>query len=173
MPAPVSITRTHVHSMRLRNGAEALVARVLTADGVPGFGFSLGPEAFPARDMAAWDALARARGVPLYALFGKRLRERVAIGHENADGSRQLDPFALGSVEAVRAAALNEGLVLLAPYAHPWELSYCAALAATLAGEVRIAVRVEPTAQSIIVSDAPGIDIDWSLEPGFAGLRWA
>jgi L-alanine-DL-glutamate epimerase-like enolase superfamily enzyme len=172
MPAPVSIAQIHVHSLRLRNGAEALVARVMTADGVPGFGFSLGSEAFPARDMAAWDALARSRNVPLYALFGTRLRERVAVGHENADGSRQLDPFALGSVEAVRAAAPNGSLVLRAPNAHPWELSYCAALAATLAGEVRIAVRVEPPAESIAVSDAPGIDIDWSQEPGFARLRW-
>jgi len=52
MPAPISIVQTHVHSLRLRNGAEALVARVMTADGVAGFGFSLGPEALPARDMA-------------------------------------------------------------------------------------------------------------------------
>ena len=171
MPAPVSIAKTHVQSLRLRNGAEALVARVLTADGVPGFGFSLGPEALPARDMAAWDALGRSQSKPLYALFGTRLRERVAIGQENPRRLREVDPFELGSVDAVRSVAVDGGVVLVAPNAHPWELSYCAALAATLAGEVQIAVRV-PSMHSIIVSDAPGIDIDWSFEPGFAELRW-
>ena len=45
MPAPISTAHTHVHSMRLRNGTEALVARVLTADGVAGFGI----EPIPAR----------------------------------------------------------------------------------------------------------------------------
>ena len=172
MPAPVSIAQIHVHSLRLRSGAEALVARVMTADGVAGFGFSLGSEALPARDMAAWDALGRSRSTPLYALFGTRLRERVAIGRERPRRLREVDPFELGSLDAVRSVAPNEGLVLLAPNAHPWELSYCAALAATLAGEVQIAVRAEPPARSITVSDAPGIDIDWSLEPGFAKLRW-
>ena len=172
MPAPISLAHIHVHSLRLRNGAEALVARVMTADGVPGFGFSLGPEALPARDMAAWDALGRSRDMPLYALFGTRLRERVAIGRESPRGLREIDPFELGSVEAVRSVAADEGLVLVAPNAQPWELSYCAALAATLVGEVRIAVRVEPPARSIIVSDAPGVGVDWSLEPGFATIRW-
>ena len=172
MPAPISIAQIHVHSLRLRSGVEALVARIVTADGVAGFGFSLGPEALPARDMAAWDALGRARELPLYRLFGTRLRERVAIGREHPRRLREVDPFELGSVEAVRSIAADEGLVLVAPNAHPWELAYCAALAATLAGEVQIAVRVEPPARSIIVSDAPGIDIDWSLEPGFAQLRW-
>jgi len=172
MPAPVSIVQTHVHSLRLRNGAEALVARVMTPDGVAGFGFSLGPEALPARDMAAWDALGRSRNVPLYALFGTRLRERVAIGRESPRRLREADPFELGSVESVRSVAAEEGLVLVAPNAHPWELSYCAALAATLAGEVQIAVRVQPPAPSIIVSDVPGIDIDWSLEPAVATVRW-
>ena len=172
MPAPISVAQIHVHSLRLRNGAEALVARVVTAEGVAGFGFSLGPEALPARDMAAWDALARSRNVPLYALFGTKLRDRVAIGRKSAGGLREVDPFELGSVEAVRSLASDEGLVLVAPSAHPWELSYCAALAATLAGDVRIAVRGQPPVESIIVSDASGIDIDWSIEPGFAGLRW-
>ena len=47
MPAPVSIASTHVHSMRLASGAEALVARVVTTAGVAGYGFSLGDEAPP------------------------------------------------------------------------------------------------------------------------------
>jgi hypothetical protein len=172
MPAPISIAQIHVHSLRLRNGAEALVARVLTVDGVAGFGFSFGTEAFPARDMAAWDAAARARGVPLHALFGKRMRERAAIVLEQPGPHPRIDPFVDLLEEARSRAQADEIVTLFAPNAHSWELSYCAALAATLAGEVRIAVRVEPPAQSIIVSDAPGIDIDWLLEPGFAALRW-
>lgn len=172
MAAPVPIAHTHVHSMRLRSGAEALVARVLTAQGVAGFGFSLQIEAAPARDMAAWDACARSRGLPLHALFGKRLRDYIAIGRDGAGVLTRVDPFELGSLEAVRSVAPDEGLVLFAPNAHLWELAYCAALAATLAGDVRIAVRVEPAQASIRVSGSPGIDIDWSLEPGFAGLRW-
>ncbi|HEV8094883.1 MAG TPA: hypothetical protein VGP71_04085 [Burkholderiales bacterium] len=173
MPAPVSLAQIHVHSLRLRNGAEALVARVVTADGVPGFGFSLGSEAFPARDMAAWDALARSRNVPLYALFGTKLRESVAIERGKPGGPPQIDPFELGSIEAVRSRVRsNETCFLVAAHAHPWELSFCAALAATLPGEINITVAEAPKASSITVSDAPGIDIDWSLEPGFAGLRW-
>lgn len=173
MPAPISIGQIHIQSLRLRDGAEALVARVMTADGVPGFGFSLGPEALPARDMAAWDALGRSRNVPLYALFGTKLRESVAIERSKPGGPLQIDPFELGSIEALRSRLpSNETYLLVAARAHPWELAFCAALAATLPGEINIAVPEAPKATSITVSDAPGIDIDWSLEPGFAGLRW-
>ena len=38
------------------------------ADGTAGFGFTLNLDAGVARDMAAWDALGRAKGVPLYGL---------------------------------------------------------------------------------------------------------
>jgi len=173
MPAPISIAHTHVHSLRLASGAEALVARVMTADGVAGFGFSLGPEALPARDMAAWDALGRSRNVPLYALFGSKRRESVAIERGEPGGPPQIDPFELGSIEAVRSRiASNETCFLVAPHAHPWVLSFCAALAATLPGEISIAVTEAPKARSITVSDAPGIDIDWSLEPAVATVRW-
>jgi hypothetical protein len=173
MPAPVSITHMHVHSLRLRNGAEALVARVLTVDGVPGFGFSLGPEAYPARDMAAWDALARSRRVPLYALFGKKQRERVEIESENPEGTQRLDPFEQESLETVRLRApTDRPCFLVAPHAHPWELAYCSALAGILPGKVRIAVSEKTAFRSIPVSDAPGIDIDWSLEPGFGAIQW-
>ena len=173
MPAPIPIARTHVHSMRLRSGAEALVARVLTADGVAGYGFSLGLEAAPARDMAGWDALARSRGVPLYALFGKKLRERVEIESENPEGTQRLDPFEQESLETVRLRApTDRPCFLVAPHAHPWELAYCSALAGILPGKVRIAVSGKTAFQSIPVSDAPGIDIDWSLEPGFGVIQW-
>jgi L-alanine-DL-glutamate epimerase-like enolase superfamily enzyme len=172
MEAPVSITHTHVHSMRLRSGAEALVARVLAADGTPGFGFTLNLEAAPARDMAEWDAAARSRKVPLYALFGGKQRERVEIEREGGHARTRIDPFALGSLEAVRSVASYKELVLVAPHEHPWEIAYCAALAATLAGDVRIAVRVEPAQGSIRVSESPGIDIDWSVEPAFSTVGW-
>ena len=157
--------------MRIASGAEALVARVLTPEGVAGFGFTLNLEAIVARDMAAWDALARARGVPLHALFGKGTRQRVQISA--AAGANAIDPFEVGEVEEVRRRAASlEHATLLAPNAHPWEIGYCAALAATLSGEVRIAVRGDPPAASIEVSSAPGIGIDWSFEPGFGTLRW-
>ena len=162
MPAPVSIAHVHVHALRLASGAEALVARVLTVDGVAGFGFSFGPEAFPARDMAAWDAAARCRNVPLYALFGKKTRDRVAIVH----GDRAVNPLVLEDVRKQQESKL------LAPNGHPWELSYCAALAASLVGDIKIVVPRSVGFESIAVSDAPGFGIDWSLEPAFAAIRW-
>ena len=169
MPAPVSIGHVHVHALRLASGAEALVARVLSVDGVAGFGFSFGPEAFPARDMAAWDAAARGRGMPLYALFGKKMCEHVAIVREES-GERIIDPFA-DSLENMRSQA-RSGDRLLSPNVHPWELSYCAALAATLPGEVKIVVSREIGIESIAVPETSGIAINWSLEPAFAALKW-
>jgi hypothetical protein len=165
MPAPVSIAHVHVHALRLASDAEALVARVLTVDGVAGFGFSFGGEAFPARDMAAWDAAARSRKVPLYALFGKKRRDRIAI----VQGSG-ISPFDR-LLQDVRSNA-TEKTDLLAPNAHKWELSYCAALAAALDGDVRVAVPNRLGFDSMPVSDAPGIAVDWTLEPAFAAIRW-
>ena len=167
MPAPVSIGHIHVHALRLASGAEALVARVLTVEGVAGFGFSFGTEAFPARDMAAWDAAARARNVPLYSLFGRKARDRVAIIQGQGRG---MDPFG-ALLEEVRSR-MGEKTRLVAPNAHPWELSYCAALAASVAGDVKIDVPREPGRDSIAVADSPGIAIVWSVEPAFAQLRW-
>jgi len=163
MRPPVSIAHVHVHALRLASGAEALVARVLTVDGVAGFGFSFGPEAFPARDMAAWDAAARSRRVPLYGLFGRKTRERVSIVAGNG-----IDPFVC-VLEDVRKKRESR---LLAPNGHPWEIAYCAGLLATLDGEARICVPRAIGLESIAVSDSPGIAIDWFFEPAFAGLRW-
>ena len=169
MPAPVSIASTHVHSMRLASGAEALVARVLTTDGVAGFGFSLGTEATPARDMAAWDALAHSRNLPLYALFGGKARESVAITQGHAI---KIDPFEMLTIEAALSKCrAHEKLGLVAPHDHPWERSYCAALAGTLPGEVQI-LSADSHLTTIAVSDAPGIDIDWSIEPAFGKIAW-
>lgn len=190
--APLAIAHTHVHSMRAASGAEVLVARVLAEGGTAGFGFTFNLEPAVARDMASWDALARKCKVPLYTLLGGRRLASVraqpeAIAALPADCERLrrellegrsdavvVDPFAWGSLERVQtvaaaAAAFDVAIVLAAPDAHPWQVAWCAALAAALPGED---VRVAPARGAIPVSDAPGIGVDWSLEPGFAGLCW-
>jgi hypothetical protein len=156
--------------MRIASGAEALVARVLTVDGVAGFGFTLNFEAIVAREMAAWDALAKTRGVPFHGLFGSRTRERVDVV---AAGANVIDPFEGATLEEIRQRAwAAQSVAFLAPHAHPWEISYCAAIAATVPGDARVAIRAEPIPRAVPVSDAPGLDIDWSAEPGFGSLRW-
>jgi L-alanine-DL-glutamate epimerase-like enolase superfamily enzyme len=190
--APLAIAHTHVHSMRAASGAEVLVARVLAADGSTGFGFTFNPDAAVARDMASWDALARKCKVPLYTLLGGKRRASVpALAEagaalpadldalhrdmlENRHELLRVDPFAWGSLERVQtvaaaAAAFDLALALIAPNAHPWEIAWCAALAASLPGED---VRIAPATRAVAVSDSSGLGIDWSLEPGFAGLRW-
>ena len=186
-----------MHSMRLASGAEALVARVLTTDGKEGYGFTLNDEAAVARDMAAWDALARSKDVPLHALLGGTYRKVIAIERDennpaiapdwdalrkgildNKFDLLRIDPFAWGSVEqfstiAASAAAFDLGIALLAPNAHPWEIQYCAALAATVKGEdTRIIVRNEFKEKSIKIQNQAGVGIDWASEPGFSKLQW-
>lgn len=172
------------------------MARVLAADGTPGYGFTLNLDAGVARDMAAWDALGRSKGVPLFGLLGGSYRKKInlvrdenpsipsdwtALRKDILDSRHELlriDPFAWGSVEMVQtiaavAAAFDLGIALLAPNAHPWEVQYCAALAATLKGEdTEIIVRSVPSFSSISVSESPGIGIDWSLEPSFSSIQW-
>ena len=196
MAAPVSIAHTHVHSLRIASGAEALVARVLAADGTAGFGFTLNLDAGVARDMAAWDALARAKGVPLFGLLGGSYRNEArtlkddlpaisadwtALRKDILESRHELlriDPFAWGSVEMVQtiaaiANAFDLSIALLAPNAHPWELQYCAALAATLKGEdTKIVSRKDPLEKNIKIPDVPGLGIDWSFEPAFRTIQW-
>ena len=196
MAAPVSLTHTHVHSLRLASGAEALAARVRIAAGAEGFGFTLNEQAVVARDMAAWDALGQAKGVPLYGLLGGCHRKRTnlvkdetpsiapdwtALRQDILAGRHELlrvDPFAWGSLEMVQtiaavANAFDLSIALLAPNAHPWEIQYCAALAATLKGEdSRIILRKEPPDKVVTVSELPGLGIDWSLEPSFSKIQW-
>jgi L-alanine-DL-glutamate epimerase-like enolase superfamily enzyme len=195
MVAPVSITYTHVHSMRVASGDEALVARVLAAGGVAGYGFTLNLDAGVARDMAAWDALGRAKGVPLFGLLGGSYGKKINLAQDEnpaippdwtalrkdiLDGKHEMlriDPFAWGSIEMVQtigavANAFDLGIALLAPNAHPWEIQYCASLAAALRGEdTRIIVR-KGGARELKVSDQPGIGIDWSVEPSFSKIQW-
>jgi L-alanine-DL-glutamate epimerase-like enolase superfamily enzyme len=196
LAAPLSIAHTHVHSLRVASGAEALVARVLARDGTAGFGFTLNLDAGVARDMAAWDALGRNSGVPLCILLGGSRRRSVPIARDEEpainpdwEGLRRgilenrwellrIDPFAWGSVGwiqtiAAAAQAFDLGIALLAPNAHAWEIGYCAALAATLPGEdTRLIVRGVPPPASVAVPETPGVGVDWSLEPGFAALKW-
>jgi L-alanine-DL-glutamate epimerase-like enolase superfamily enzyme len=196
MAAPLSIAHTHVHSLRIASGEEALVARVLAKDGVAGFGFTLNQDAGVARDMAAWDALGRSRGIVLWGLLGGSHRKKIPIVKdenptiapdwsalrkgilENRYDLLRIDPFAWGSVEMVQtiaavANAFDLGIALLAPNAHPWELQYCSALAATIKGEdTRVIVRSSPAVTSISVSENPGMGIDWSSEPSFNSIQW-
>jgi L-alanine-DL-glutamate epimerase-like enolase superfamily enzyme len=196
MAAPVSIAHTHVHSIRIAAGDEALLARILLADGGIGHGFTLNTEAAVARDMAAWDALGQGKGVPLYGLLGGSYRKKISVVKDELPaippdwtalrkdilaGRHELlriDPFAWGSVEMVQtiaavAAAFDLGIALLAPNAHPWEIQYCAALAATLKGEdTRIILRCTPASSAVPVSQKSGTGIDWSLEPAFSKIQW-
>ena len=195
MVAPVSIRHAHVHSIRIASGAEALVARVLAADGTAGFGFTLNLDAGVARDMAAWDALGRSKGVPLWGLLGGAYRKKISIlkdenpalpsdwtalrkgVHDNKYDLLRIDPFAWGSVEqvvtiAAVAQAFDLGIALLAPNAHPWEIQYCAALAATIKGEdTKIIVRSSSN-DLIPVAELPGMGIDWPSEPSFSTIQW-
>ncbi len=180
--------------MRIASGAEALVARVLAADGTAGYGFTLNEDAGVARDMAAWDALGRIKGVPLWGLLSGTHRRKVQVSKDespaippdwtalrkdilaNKFDLLRIDPFAWGSVEQVTtiaavAQAFDLGVALLAPNAHSWEIQFCAALAATIKGEdTRVIVRTKDS--SIPVSELPGLGIDWSLEPSFSKLQW-
>ena len=181
--------------MRVASGTEALVARVLLADGTAGYGFTLNDDAGMARDMAAWDALGRSRGVALHALLGGSYGKTIKIEKDEnpsipADWSAlrkgildnkfdllRLDPFAWGSVEmistiAASANAFDLGIALLAPNAHPWEIQFCVSLMATVRGDdSRVIVRTGE-AKTISVKNEPGIGIDWSLEPAFSTLQW-
>ena len=182
--------------MRLASGAEALVARVLTADGIAGYGFTLNADAGVARDMAGWDALGRSKGVALFALLGGCYRRKINIVKDESPSISpdwtalrkdildnkydllRIDPFAWGSVEkvttiAVVTAAFDLGIALLAPNAHLWELQYCAALAAVIKGDdTRVIVRTDPEKKEIPVKSEPGIGVDWTAEPSFSGIKW-
>jgi len=196
MAAPVSIRHTHVHSLRVASGAEALAARVLLQDGTAGFGFTLNDDAGLARDMAAWDALGRSRNVPLHALLGGTYRRKVRVELDELPAVQpgwsslrkdmldnkydllRIDPFAWGSLEqvvtiAAAANAFDLGVALLAPNAHPWEIQYCAALAATFRGDdTRVIVRREVELKDSKIKEEPGMGIDWAAEPEFKTLQW-
>jgi len=196
LTAPVAIAHTHVHSLRLASGAEALAARVLLAGGTAGFGFTLNLDAGVARDMAAWDALGRSKSVPLHALLGGSYRKTIKIGKDENPSIPpdwtalrkgilagqfdllRIDPFAWGSVEMVQtiaavANAFDLGIALLAPNAHPWEIQFCVALAATIKGDdTRVILRTPPVESNFPINEQPGIGIDWAREPSFQSIQW-
>ena len=155
----------HVHSLRVRSGQEALVARVTSRTGAIGYGFAFNLEPRVARDMAAWDAAAREARLPLWKLLGGTTPGSIRI----AKGTEGLDPSAAGSVDAVRAQAPR---ALLAPHGHPWEIAWCATLAAAIGGAATILVPEAPPRPFVSAPDEPGTGIDWALEPGFAALAW-
>ncbi len=55
--------------MRIASGKEVLVVRVLTREGVAGYGFTFCENVAAARSMACWDATARAAHRPLWQLL--------------------------------------------------------------------------------------------------------
>jgi hypothetical protein len=78
----------------------------------------------------------------------------------------------LQTIAAV-ANAFDLSIALLAPNAHPWEIQYCAALAATLKGEdTRIILRKDFENKNVKISEQDGLGIDWSLEPSFSKIQW-
>jgi L-alanine-DL-glutamate epimerase-like enolase superfamily enzyme len=190
LAAPVAVRHTHVHSIRVAPGAEALVARVLLQDGTAGFGFSLDLDATVARDMAAWDGHAKAAGKPLWRMLGGTQGSVAVVRddepavepdweklHRAMRGRRykllRVDPFAWGSLEKVQsiaaaAAKLETPLALLAPNGHPWEIAWCAALAGDGG---KVIVRGEAPA-AFARPEAPGSGVDWASEPAFASIRW-
>lgn len=167
------------------------MARVLLEDGTAGFGFSPDLDAGLARDMAAWDAYARAAGRPLWRILGgTRPDVPVAMDGEAAvepdweklhramRGRRyrllRVNPFAWGSLERVEtivaaAADLDTALALLAPNGHPWEIAWCAALAGDGA---RVIVRDAPRAGIFQRKEDAGAGIPWTMEPALDAVRW-
>lgn len=93
---------SHTASIRLANGDEALVVRVLGRDGVAGFGFTFCEDVAAARAMACWDAAARAAGLPLWQLLAE-------------------DD---GAARAAGEASVEAG-------SHPWSVAWRAVLAGT------------------------------------------
>ena len=71
MPEPLEPAHSHTISLRLPDGTEALVVRVLTRAGVAGYGFTFCEDVAAARAMACWDAAARAAGRPLWQLLAE------------------------------------------------------------------------------------------------------
>ena len=184
----------HIQSLRLASGSEALVARIVAREGAAGFGFTLGSEAYVARELAAWDARARRGGVPLFRLLGAGEVHSLEIRSdpqppfaadwdalEQALAERRptrlsIDPWAWGGIApAQRAAALaaQSGLEIafVAPHAHPWEIAVCAALAGAHPG-LGCVVAHGGDPRRIEISDAPGLGVKWAVEPEFAALEW-
>jgi L-alanine-DL-glutamate epimerase-like enolase superfamily enzyme len=80
MSAPTVAAYSQTNSMRVASGDEVLVVRVLTREGVAGYGFTFREDVAAARLMARWDATARAAGRPLWQLLREATPElRAAL----------------------------------------------------------------------------------------------
>jgi len=170
---PIALAHTHVHSIRLADGAEALVARLLDIEGRTGFGFAFTLDASRARLMALSDLAAKRRGLSFAALAGGPYRRTVPLVWTGAWPGERIDPFE-ASPEAIlaRCARLTDP-GLIAPGAHAWELAYCAMLAAaTPAPKVAVLVPRKPRRALAEVPGLPGLGIPWRDEPGFARTGW-
>jgi hypothetical protein len=97
---PLEPVHSQTISLRLADGAEVLVVRVLSFARVAGYGFTFREDVAAARAMACWDAAARAAGRPLQQLL--------------ADA----DPAARAALEA----SVDQG-------SHPWSVAWRAILA--------------------------------------------
>lgn len=64
--------------MRLADGKEVLVVRVLTREGVAGIGFTFTENVAAARAMARWDAAAKSAALPLWRLLRERHPDAIA-----------------------------------------------------------------------------------------------
>ncbi len=81
MPAAVALSQTI--SMRVASGEEVLVVRVLTREGIAGYGFTFCENVAAARSMACWDATARAAHRPLWQLLREAapdVRDQLRVG---------------------------------------------------------------------------------------------
>jgi len=86
--------------MRVNRGDEVLIVRVLTREGIAGYGFTFSEDVAAARAMACWDAAARAAGRPLRQLLAGT------------------DPSARAALDAPAKAE-----------SHPWSVAWQAILA--------------------------------------------
>lgn len=100
MSAPLEPAHSHTASVRLADGEEVLVVRVLTREGVAGYGFTFCEDVAAARTMACWDAAARATGQALWQLL------------------RQVEPATRAALEASAETGT-----------HPWGVAWRAILA--------------------------------------------
>jgi hypothetical protein len=86
--SPVVPVHSHTQSLRLSTGDEVLVVRVLTHEGVAGFGCTFNEDVAAARRMACWDAAAGAAGRPLWQLLRDAAPEvRNTLRAELDDGA--------------------------------------------------------------------------------------
>lgn len=85
MSTPPAPAHSQTISMRIASGKELLVVRVLTREGVAGYGFTFREDVAAARMMACWDAAARSAGRPLWQLLREASPEARAALESRSD----------------------------------------------------------------------------------------